>query len=458
MACQTNRLLRRPPLATLFTLLWVSCAATALRAAEAPAGVDDGRIVVHCGRLIDGVDATPRHDQVVVIEAGRIVRVGAPQASDRELPQLPLPEHTCLPGLLDLHTHLTERPSDTADLRVYFRRTRAEQLEISRAHAAATLAAGFTTVRNVGAYIQGVDFEMRDAIARGDYPGPRMQVSSHYLTIPGGGGDLLLPEMSESEIPAHVRAGVARGEAQFRAKAERALANGADVLKVIASGAVLAFGGVPGAPEMNRDEIRAVVAVAHARGVRVAAHAHGAESIRDAIEAGVDTIEHASLIDAAGIALARERGVALAMDVYNGDWIDTEGRREGWPEEFLRKNLETTEAQRQAFTQAVRAGVDVVYATDAGVFPHGLNARQFRIMVERGMTPMQAIQAATSRAARAIGWQDRVGALQPGLYGDLIAVRGDPLADITALEQVDVVIKGGVPFGQGTGKALRIPR
>jgi imidazolonepropionase-like amidohydrolase len=146
------------------------------------------------------------------------------------------------------------------------------------------------------------------------------------------------------------------------------------------------------------------------------------------------------------------------MDVYNGDWIDTEGRREGWPEEFLRKNLETTEAQRQAFTQAVRAGVEVVYATDAGVFPHGLNARQFRIMVERGMTPMQAIQAATSRAARAIGWQDQVGALQPGLYGDLIAVRGDPLEDITVLEQVDVVIKGGLPFRQGAGKALRIPR
>jgi imidazolonepropionase-like amidohydrolase len=209
---------------------------------------------------------------------------------------------------------------------------------------------------------------------------------------------------------------------------------------------------------MNRDEIRAVVAVAHARGVRVAAHAHGAQSIRDAIEAGVDTIEHASLIDTAGIELARERGVALAMDVYNGDWIDTEGRREGWPEEFLRKNLETTEAQRQAFTQAVRAGANVVYATDAGVFQHGLNARQFRIMVERGMTPMQAIQAATSRAAAAIGWQDRVGSLQAGHFGDLIAVPGDPLADIALLEHVDVVIKGGVPYRQGQGKALRIPR
>jgi imidazolonepropionase-like amidohydrolase len=433
-------------------------AGTAIAAADDAPVVDRGSIAVHCGRLIDGVDDAVRTDQVVVIRDGRIERVGPELDSDHSLPRLHLPGHTCLPGLLDLHTHLTERPSDTADLRVYFRRTRAEQLEISRAHAAATLGAGFTTVRNVGAYIQGVDLEMRDAIARGDYPGPRMQVSSYYLTIPGGGGDLLVPEVPESEIPATVRAGIARGEAQFRAKAERALANGADVLKVIASGAVLAFGGVPGAPEMNRDEIRAVVAVAHARGVRVAAHAHGAQSIRDAIEAGVDTIEHASLIDTAGIELARERGVALAMDVYNGDWIDTEGRREGWPEEFLRKNLETTEAQRQAFTQAVRAGANVVYATDAGVFQHGLNARQFRIMVERGMTPMQAIQAATSRAAAAIGWQDRVGSLQAGHFGDLIAVAGDPLADIALLEHVDVVIKGGVPYRQGQGKALRIPR
>ena len=427
-------------------------------AAQTPLAVDRGSIAVHCGRLIDGVTGVVRLNQVVLIRDGRVVSVGEPADAGAADPQLHLPEHTCLPGLLDLHTHLTERPSDTADLRVYFRRTRAEQLEISRAHAAATLGAGFTTVRNVGAYIQGVDVEMRDAIARGDYPGPRMQVSSYYLTIPGGGGDLLIPDFPESEIPATVRAGIARGEAQFRAKAERALANGADVLKVIASGAVLAFGGVPGAPEMNRDEIRAVVAVAHARGVRVAAHAHGAESIRDAIEAGVDTIEHASLIDAAGIALARERGVALAMDVYNGDWIDTEGRREGWPDEFLRKNLETTEAQRQAFTQAVNSGAAVVYATDAGVFPHGLNARQFRIMVERGMTPMQAIEAATLHAARAIGWEDRVGSLQPGRFGDLIAVRGDPLTDITLLERVEVVVKGGVPYRQEPGKAHRIPR
>jgi imidazolonepropionase-like amidohydrolase len=171
--------------------------------------------------------------------------------------------------------------------------------------------------------------------------------------------------------------------------------------------------------------------------------ASGAESIRDAILAGADTIEHASLIDAAGIELARQRQVALSMDVYNGTYIDTEGRVQGWPEEFLRNNIDTTEAQRQGFTAAHAAGVTIVYGTDAAVYPHGRNARQFPIMVERGMTPVQALQAATSVAARYMGWSDRVGSIQPGRYGDVIAVRGDPLADLRRLMDVEVVVKGG---------------
>ena len=194
---------------------------------------------------------------------------------------------------------------------------------------------------------------------------------------------------------------------------------------------------------MTPAEIEAVAREAKARGKRLAAHAHGARSVKEAILAGADTIEHASIIDEEGLLLARERGVALAMDVYNGDYIDTEGRRQGWPAEFLQKNLDTTELQRKAFTRAVELGVPIVFASDAGVFPHGLNARQFRIMVERGMTPMQAIRAATGVAAHHMGWSDRVGALAPGRYGDLIAVRGDPLTDITMLERVAVVVKGG---------------
>ena len=434
------------------------CAIAPLAPTAARAAMPAADLVVRCGRLIDGVSPVARRNVQVVVRAGRIESVGGFDRRGRGLPQLDLRAYTCLPGLIDLHTHLTERPADMADLRVYFRRRQPEQLEISRTEAAATLAAGFTSARNVGAYIRGADLEMRDAIARGDYPGPRMQVSSYYLTIPGGGGDLLIPEVPEAEIPANVRAGIARGPEQFRAKAERALADGADLLKVIASGAVLAYGGVPGSPEMNPEEIRAVVEVAHARGKRVAAHAHGAQSIKDAILAGVDTIEHASMIDAEGLRLARERGVALAMDVYNGSYIDSEGRRQGWAEEFRRKNLETTEIQRANFTQAVAMGVPIVFATDAGVYPHGLNARQFAIMVERGMTPMQAIQSATSVAARYMGWEARVGSLTTGRLADLIAVKGDPLKDIRLLENVDVVVQGGGIFKQPAGEAPRIAR
>jgi imidazolonepropionase-like amidohydrolase len=239
---------------------------------------------------------------------------------------------------------------------------------------------------------------------------------------------------------------VARGPEEFRRKALEAVEGGADLLKVIASGAVLAYGGVPGEPEMTPEEIRAVVEVAHAAGKKVAAHAHGARSIQEAILAGADTIEHASLIDDEAIALAREKQVALSMDVYNGDYIKTVGKEEGWPEEFLRKNDETTEAQRRGFTKAYEAGVPIIYGTDSAVYPHGDNAKQFRIMVERGMKPMDAIRAATSVPARYMGWDDRVGALVPGRFGDLIAVEGDPLADITVLEKVVVVVKGGLVF------------
>jgi imidazolonepropionase-like amidohydrolase len=407
------------------------------------AAPDSGSIVLKCGALIDGVSGGSGGPTTLVIVDGRIVAVAADAAIPAGVRVLELADYTCLPGLIDMHTHLTDRPGDTVDLSVYFRRGFEDQLLLARANARATLLAGFTTVRDVGTYIGWVDRALRDEINQGKTPGPRMQVAGFYLTIPGGGGDLVVPGYPESAIPAQVRMGVSRGPEQFRQRAEQAVAGGADLLKVIASGAVLAYGGVPGAREMTPEEIAAVVEVAHAHGLKVAAHAHGAESIRDAILAGADTIEHASLIDAAGIELARQRQVALSMDVYNGTYIDTEGRVQGWPEEFLRNNIDTTEAQRQGFTAAHAAGVTIVYGTDAAVYPHGRNARQFPIMVERGMTPVQALQAATSVAARYMGWSDRVGSIQPGRYGDVIAVRGDPLADLRRLMDVEVVVKGG---------------
>ncbi|HNR21936.1 MAG TPA: amidohydrolase family protein [Steroidobacteraceae bacterium] len=407
---------------------------------------DSGTLALYCGAMIDGVGDAPRSDVTLLVRNGRIASVTPGRSVPRGVAALDLPTHTCLPGLIDMHTHITERPDDTADLTVYFRRTRDEQLAISREFAEATLLAGFTTVRNVGVYVGWTDRALRDAIDAGEVAGPRMQVAGYYLTIPGGGGDLLLPEVPEEQIPVAVRMGVARGPEEFRARAQAAVDGGADLVKVIASGAVLAFGGVPGEPEMTPAELGVATEVAHAAARKVAAHAHGARSIKEAILAGADTIEHASLIDDEGIALARARDVALSMDVYNGDYIDTEGRRQGWPEEFLQKNAETTEAQRRGFTRAHAAGVAIVYGTDAGVYPHGLNARQFPIMVERGMTPMEAIKSATSVAARYMGWSDRVGELTPGHFGDVIAVEGDPLADIRRLQDVSVVVKGGLLF------------
>ena len=444
-------------------LLFAACAQAQVAIVQAPYEPDSGTLTVRCGVLIDGVSDAPVRDATVRIEKGRVVALArgyaaggpsGPTGTGREAgpkamegPLLDLRNYTCLPGLADLHTHIVEM-SDTGDLSAYYTRTPEEQVANGRRNARVTLLAGFTTVRDVGTYIAFTDKALRDEIAAGKTIGPRMQVAGFYLTIPGGGGDLVIPGHAESEIPAHTRMGVARTPEEFARATQKAIDGGADVIKVIASGAVLAYGGVPGAREMSYEDIAAVVKVAHANGRKVAAHAHGADSIKDAIRAGADTIEHASLIDDEAISLAREHDVALDMDIYNGDYIDTVGRAEHWPDEFLRKNVETTEAQRQGFTRAYRAGVPITFGTDAAVYPHGDNAKQFRIMVERGMTPMDAIKSATSVAARYMGWSDRTGALTPGHYGDLIAVRGDPLQDITVLEHVEVVVKGGLVFKQ----------
>lgn len=427
-------------------LLAVGGAAFAVDVTRAPYIPDSGSIAVRCGRLIDGLADAPARDRLVIVRFGRIERVTDGGADTAGLPLLDLSRYTCLPGLIDTHTHLTDRANETRDLSVYFSRSDDDSLRISRANAEITLFAGFTSVRNVGAYVGWSARDLRDRIDAGEIAGPRMQVAGFYLTVPGGGGDLLIPGFEEDDIPYRVRMGVTRGVDEFRRKAMEAVAGGADVIKVIASGAVLAYGGVPGEPEMTPEEIAAVVEVAREAGLKVTAHAHGARSIKEAILAGVDSIEHASLADDEAIALAAEHDVAFSMDVYNGDYIDTVGRAQGWPEEFLRKNLETVETQREAFTKAYRAGVPITYGTDAAVYPHGYNARQFSIMVEHGMTPMDAIKAATSVAAKYIGWENDVGAIVPGRYGDLVAVDGDPLADVSVLEDVDVVIKGGLVF------------
>jgi len=399
---------------------------------------------VFCGKMLDTQTGLVQSNVMISIDhdSGKIrsVRFNDVFANPNNLDTLDLSNYFCLPGLIDMHTHISEGTSRT--LVEYLTMTQQDQLVIGRVNVQKTLLAGFTSVRDLGVYIAWTDKALRDEINSGLTNGPRMQISGFYLTIPGGGGDIDIPGYS-GNVPAHIRQGVTQGTENFRLRAEAAVAGGADLLKMIASGAVLAFGSIPGSPEMTPDEIAMVVTVGHNAGMKVTAHAHGAQSIKDAILAGVDSIEHASLIDDEGIRLARDNGVALSMDIYNGDYINTVGKEENWPEEFLRKNRETTDEQRSGFTKAHQAGVRIVYGTDAGVYPHGDNAKQFSYMVKQGMTSVEAIQAATIHAADVMGWGNQVGSINPGFFADIVALRDNPISNIQALEKIDVVIKGG---------------
>jgi imidazolonepropionase-like amidohydrolase len=280
---------------------------------------------------------------------------------------------------------------------------------------------------------------LRDAINEGELPGPRMRVSGYPIGIIGGHCDNnLLPSDYH-----YTERGVASGPWEARAKVREMVKYGADVIKICASGGVLSKGDEPGAEQLSLDEMQAIVEEAHKLGRRVAAHAHGALSIRDAIKAGVDSVEHASLIDDEGIRLAREKGTYLVMDIYDDDFILQEGAKSGILPESLAKEKALGQLQRDNFRKAFKAGDKMAFGTDAGVYPHGDNARQFAYMVQYGMTPMQAIQAATINAADLIGWKDRIGSITPGKFADIIAVQGDPTRDPTELTRVRFVMKGG---------------
>jgi imidazolonepropionase-like amidohydrolase len=396
---------------------------------------------IEAGRLLDVQAGQVLTGQCISVAADKVTAVApcgpTPAGSER----LDWSAYTVLPGLIDLHTHLADA-GQSADLALPLKTSPAATALIGAHNARLTLEAGFTTVRDVGTYRGLTDVALRDAINAGDVPGPHMFVAGAYITIPKGGGELngVVPN---EQLPADMRLGVASTADEAAAKTTFLIDQGADFIKTIATGAVLAIGTEPGEPELTEDQLRAVVTTAKARGKFVTAHAHGAVGIKNAIRAGVRSIEHASLIDDEALKMAKASGTWLVMDIYNGDYIDDVGTREKWPEEYLRKNRETTDIQRAGFTKAVKMGVKIAYGTDSGVYPHGDNAKQFAYMVRYGMTPMQAIQSATIRAAELLGKEDRLGSVQPGRFADLVAVKGDPLQDIRVLENLTHVMKDG---------------
>ena len=398
--------------------------------------------VIHAGKLVDVENGRVLINQAIVIEGEKIISV---QAFDKnkyaEIKIIDWSAYTVTPGLMDMHTHLAG-DIQFADTEAYLRAKPEDDVLIGVSNALKTLQAGFTTVRDVGSYNAFVDVSLRDAINKGWVVGPRMFVAGAYVTIPGGGGEVS-GLLDADRIPARMRVGVAKGDAQVSEKTNYILDHDVDWIKMIVTGAVLTDGTDVNESEFTESEVRAAVDTAAKRGHFVTAHAHGAQGIKYAIQGGVRSIEHASLIDDEGIALAKTHGTYLVMDIYNGDYIDTVGREQKWSAESLQKNLDTTQTQRVGFSKAVKAGVNLAFGTDAGVYPHGENAKQFPYMVRYGLTPMQAIQAATINSAKLLTQDNSIGSITPGKFADLTVMACNPIEMIECTAQVQWVMKAG---------------
>ena len=398
-------------------------------------------IQLRAGHLIDPGSGRVAQDRLLTLTDGKITRDEPWQGANREGRLIDWSGKWVLPGLIDLHTHVADGYGQTDDPAEPLKHSEAATALKGAEMARVTLHSGFTTVRDVGVYRGLTDVALRDAIAAGEVEGPRMFVAGGYITIPGGGGAVTGAKPG-TIIGPEFRIGEVSSPDEARERVKAIIGGGADFIKLIATGAVLAVGSKPGALELTPEMMKAACDQAKAMGKYCIAHAHGAEGIKEAIRAGARTIEHASLIDDEGLRLAKERGVWLDMDIYDGDWIDEVGTRDHWPAEYLQKNRDTTDLQRQGFAKAVKLGVPLTFGTDAGVYPHGLNARQFGYMVRYGMTPMQALAGATSEAAKALGRED-LGSVAIGRVADFVAVDRDPLKDVTVLQCVAGVIQGG---------------
>lgn len=408
------------------------------------------------GRLFDSTSDNIRETMVIVVEGDRIKTVGS--AAEIKVPSaaqvIDLSRSTVLPGLIDCHTHLGAR-ADRYNEIYDFKDSPLTHTIFAVGNARKTLEAGFTSVRDVGSD-PFLAVDLRNAITEGFAIGPRIVASGPGISITGGHGDLnnYSPQTRVMMFPDERDFGIADGVDQVRHVVRAQIKYGVDVIKTMSTGGVLSKGDSPGAPQYTLEELKAAVEEAHAAGRKIASHAHGTQGIKNAILAGVDSIEHASLIDDEGIRLAKEHGTYLDMDIYNDDYLLNEAPKHGLPTENLEKEKMVGQLQRENFAKAVKAGAKMAFGTDAGVYPHGDNAKQFFYMVKFGMTPAQAIRTATANSADLIGRAKDVGTIQAGKYADIIAVDSDPLADIRALEHVGFVMKGGVVYKQKGAEVL----
>ncbi len=397
-------------------------------------------IAIKAGRMVDTKTGAVINNAFIVIEGDKITGVGPNITVPAGAEVIDLKEKTVLPGLIDCHTHMTSQPGNYYD--DIFRKSPIDVAVLAHVYARRTLEAGFTTVRDVGAG-EFIDVALRNAINRGDVVGPRMQVATLTVGATGGHGDTngFSPYLKFGSF-----SGLADGVDEIRKLIRFEVKYGADLIKMIATAGVLSEEESVGAPQFSQEEMNSVVEEAKMWGKRVAAHAHGTEGIKRAVRAGVTSIEHGSFIDDEGVRMMKERGTYLVADIYNDDYILAEFGKLGYPEKIIEKERMVGRTQRENFQKAARAGVKIAYGTDAGVYPHGWNGKQFAHMVRWGLTPAQAIQAATVNAADLLGWNDKVGVIAPGAFADIIAVDGDPLKDVTEFERVKFVMKGGVVY------------